>query len=280
MSERPNILFIISDQMTTALTGVYGHPVVQTPHLQRLAAESVRFDAAYTPFPLCSPSRACMMTGRHASEIGAWDNGALLPADQVTFAHYLSNAGYDTVLSGKMHFVGPDQLHGFQRRLTTDIYSCHFDWVKPEWIRIKETQGRDCEQVMGNRSTYNAQGYTGDLVRVGVWHNALSDDEEVHFRSVEYLRSVAHKSDDVPFMLCASYHHPHEPFLPPQEYWDLYEGTEIEIPEFPADLDKTYSLLDRNLNAYHGTRRCNLRDADGRTTSATEGVLRVGDLYG
>ena len=263
MSERPNILFIISDQMTTALTGVYGHPVVQTPHLQRLAAESVRFDAAYTPFPLCSPSRACMMTGRHASEIGAWDNGALLPADQVTFAHYLSNAGYDTVLSGKMHFVGPGQLHGFQRRLTTDIYSCHFDWVKPEWIRIKETQGRDCEQVMDNRSTHNAQGYTGDSVRVGGWHNALSYDEEVHFRSVEYLRSVAHKSDDVPFMLCASYHHPHEPFLPPQEYWDLYEGAEIEIPEFPADLDKTYSLLDRNLNAYHGTRRCNLRDADG-----------------
>ena len=108
-----------------------------------------------------------MMTGRHASEIGAWDNGALLPADQVTFAHYLSNAGYDTVLSGKMHFVGPDQLHGFQRRLTTDIYSCHFDWVKPEWIRIKETQGRDCEQVMDNRSTHNAQGYTGDSVRVG-----------------------------------------------------------------------------------------------------------------
>ena len=52
MSERPNILFIISDQMTTALTGVYGHPVVQTPHLQRLAAESVRFDAAYTIPPL------------------------------------------------------------------------------------------------------------------------------------------------------------------------------------------------------------------------------------
>lgn len=91
----------------------------------------------------------------------------------------------------------------------------------------------------------------------------MSYDEEVHFRSVEYLRSVAHKSDDVPFMLCASYHHPHEPFLPPQEYWDLYEGTEIEIPEFPADPDKTYSLLDRNLNAYHGTRHCNLRDADG-----------------
>ena len=263
MSDRPNILLIVSDQMTAALTGVYGHPVVQTPHLTRLAQGGVRFDAAYTAFPLCAPGRACMMTGRHASEIGAWDNGALLAADQVSLAHYVSSAGYDTVLSGKMHFIGPDQLHGFQRRLTTDIYSCHFDWVRPEWIGIKETQGRECEQVMGHRPAYNARGYTGQAVRVGVWHNALSYDEEVHFRSVEYLRSKARKPEDGPFLLCASYHHPHEPFLPPQEYWDLYEGAEIEIPQFPENLDETYSLLDRNLNAYHGTRRYDLRDAEG-----------------
>jgi choline-sulfatase len=249
--------------MTAALTGVYGHPVVQTPHLERLAERGVRFDAAYTPFPLCSPGRACIMTGRHASEIGAWDNGSLLAADEVTFAHYLDNAGYDTVLSGKMHFVGPDQLHGFHRRLTTDIYSCHFDWVKPEWIRLKETQGRDCEEVMSERPSYNARGYTGDAVRVGAWHNALSYDEETHFRAVEYLRSKARRPNDGPFMLCASYHHPHEPFLPPQDLWDLYEGAEIDIPDFPDDLDDSYSLLDRNLNAYHGTRRHDLRDPDG-----------------
>jgi choline-sulfatase len=263
MSDQPNILFIVSDQMTAALTGVYGHPVVKTPNLERLAERGIRFDAAYTPFPLCSPGRACIVTGRHASEIGAWDNGALLPADQVTWAHYLTNAGYDTVLSGKMHFVGPDQLHGFQRRLTTDIYSCHFNWVKPEWIRIKETQGRDCEEVMVDRASYNAKGYTGDAVRIDEWHNALSYDEEVHFRSIEYLRSKARNPDDGPFMLCASYHHPHEPFLPPQEYWDLYEGEDIAIPEFPDNLDDTYSLLDQNLNAYHGTRRHDLRNPDG-----------------
>ena len=113
MSDRPNILFVISDQLIAALTGAYGHPVVQTPHLNRLAAEGVRFDSAYTPFPLCAPGRACITSGRHASEIGAWDNGALLAADVPSYAHYLSNAGYDTVLSGKMHFVGPDQVHGF-----------------------------------------------------------------------------------------------------------------------------------------------------------------------
>jgi choline-sulfatase len=263
MAKQPNILFIISDQMTAALTGVYGHPVVQTPHLQRIAADGVRFDAAYTAFPLCAPGRACLLTGRHASEIGAWDNGALLAADQVGFTHYLSTAGYDTVCSGKLHLIGPDQLHGFQRRLTTDIYPCHFSWVRPEWIGIKETQGHDCEQVMGSRPRYNALGYTGPAVRVGVWHDALSYDEQVHFRSVEYLRAKARRPEDGPFMLCASYHHPHEPFMPPQAYWDRYEGTDIAIPALPENLDDTYSLLDRNLNAYHGTRRYDLRDPDG-----------------
>lgn len=267
MSTRPNIIFIVSDQMTAALTGVYGHPVVQTPSLERLATDGVRFDAAYTPFPLCSPGRACIMTGRHASAIGAWDNGALLPADQPTFAHYLSNAGYDTVLSGKMHFIGPDQRHGFRHRMNTDIYSSDFDWVKPEWIAIKEAQGHDPEAVMSQRPRYNALGYTGEGVQIDRWHNPLSHDEEVHFRAIEYLRAQGRlqrdDSDAAPFFLCASYHHPHEPFWPPQEYWDLYEGAEIDLPEFPENLDETYSMLDRCLNAYHGTRRYNLRDPEG-----------------
>ena len=187
MPDRPNILFIMSDQLIAALTGAYGHPVVQTPHLNRLAAEGVRFDSAYTPFPLCAPGRACITSGRHASEIGAWDNGALLAADVPSYSHYLSDAGYDTVLSGKMHFIGPDQVHGFHRRLTTDIYPPDFSWVKEEWIRIKETKGNDYEEVMGDRPTYNAGGYTGQAVRVNFWHNALSYDEETQFRAVEYL---------------------------------------------------------------------------------------------
>ena len=259
MSDRPNILFIMSDQLIAALTGAYGHPVVQTPHLNRLAAEGVRFDSAYTPFPLCAPGRACITSGRHASEIGAWDNGALLAADVPSYAHYLSNAGYDTVLSGKMHFVGPDQVHGFHRRLTTDIYPPDFSWVKEEWIRIKETKGEDYEEVMDSRPTYNAGGYTGQAVRVNFWHNALSYDEETQFRAVEYLRA---QRGDTPFLLCASFHHPHEPFHPPQAYWDRYADAEIAIPEFPDHLDETYSAMDRWLNAYHGTRRFDLRDSE------------------
>lgn len=262
MSQRPNILFIMSDQMVAALTGAYGHPVVHTPHLNRLAEEGVRFDSAYTPFPLCSPGRACIMTGRHASAIGAWDNGALLAADQPTFADYLSRADYDTVLSGKMHFVGPEQQHGFRMRLTTDIYSSDFSWVKDEWIAIKETKGERCEEVMGQRRSYNAAAYDDQCVKIDQWHNCLAYDEETHYRAVEYLRAQGRRRDR-PFLLCASYHHPHEPFWPPQADWDRYEGAQIDLPEFPANLDDTYSQMDKNLNAYHGTRRHNLRSEEG-----------------
>ena len=123
---RSNFLLIMADQMTPFLTGAYGHAVVRTANLDRLVEEGVRFDAAYSPYLVCVPARACLMTGRHASSFGAWDNGAPLGSDEPTVAHYLTLQGYDTVLSGKMHFVGPHQLHGFCRRLVNNIYRSDF----------------------------------------------------------------------------------------------------------------------------------------------------------
>ena len=90
------------------------------------------FDAAYCNAPLCAPARYVMMSGRLPSKIGAWDNAAEFPAEVPTFAHYLSALGYRTALSGKMHFCGPDQLHGFAERLTTDVYPADFTWT-PKW---------------------------------------------------------------------------------------------------------------------------------------------------
>ena len=80
--------------------------------------------------PLCAPSRASMLTGLLSSRLPVNDNAEELPATAVTFVHYLRRAGYRTVLSGKMHYVGPDQLHGFEERLTTDIYPADFLWTK------------------------------------------------------------------------------------------------------------------------------------------------------
>jgi choline-sulfatase len=256
----------VADQLTPLLTGVYGHPVVRTPNLERLAASGIRFDAAYSPCPVCAPARASMLTGKYVSNIGSYDNAAPFSAEEPTVAHYLTLAGYDTVLSGKMHFIGPDQLHGFRARLTTNLYAADFAWVPRRGVNPQ-----DRAQVEYTGPTGHAFNYLGEAVRVGKWNQYLSFDEETHFRALEYLhaqgvereRAVADGRDPKPFFLCVSYTHPHEPFWPPQAYWDLYKNSEIEIPDFPEDLDSTLSTLDRWLNEYHSVDKPRtLRDPD------------------
>jgi len=123
---------IMCDQLAPQFLPFYGHPLVNTPVLSKLADEGVVFDSAYCNSPLCAPSRFSLMAGRLCSEIDAWDNAAEMRAELPTMAHYLRASGYRTALSGKMHFVGPDQLHGYEKRLTTDIYPADFGWV-PDW---------------------------------------------------------------------------------------------------------------------------------------------------
>src|SRR5262245_31582395 len=115
---RPNVLFVMADQLSALATSPYGNPDVLTPHLAQMAARGVVFERAYCNSPLCAPSRASMMTGRLSARLPVNDNSEELPASVPTFVHHLRRAGYLTVLAGKMHFVGPDQLHGFEERLT------------------------------------------------------------------------------------------------------------------------------------------------------------------
>src|SRR5919199_307167 len=110
---RPNILFIMADQLSALATSPYGNDDVLTPHLQRLADGGLVFERTYCNHPLCAPSRASMMAGQFPGRLPVNDNSEELPASVPTFVHYLRRAGYKTILSGKMHYVGPDQLHGY-----------------------------------------------------------------------------------------------------------------------------------------------------------------------
>lgn len=258
---QPNILLFMVDQLTAALTSVYGHPVVQTPNMARLAQEGVTFDAAYTPYPLCAPARASFITGKYASRLGVYDNATPFACDELTIPHYLGGAGYDCVASGKLHYVGPDQLHGFARRLTTDIYPSDFSWLQP----------RDLDHAFDPaRRGGHARQYLGSAIHVGEWRSNLSYDEETHFRSLEYLRAKGEEKRRKqaagqpcqPFFLFESLHHPHDPFWPPQAFWDLYEDADIALPDFPDDLDESFSILDRWLNHWHQVDTYNVRDPD------------------
>lgn len=128
-TKKPNILYIMADQMAAPLLSLHDkNSPIKTPNLDRLASEGVVFDSAYCNSPLCAPSRFVMVSGQLPSKIGAYDNAADLPADTPTYAHYLRREGYHTALAGKMHFCGPDQLHGYEQRLTSDIYPGDYGW--------------------------------------------------------------------------------------------------------------------------------------------------------
>ena len=221
LTARPNILMLMADQLTPFALRAYGHGLTLTPHIDALAASGVVFDAAYCNSPLCAPSRYSLLSGMLPSRTGAYDNAAELPAETLTFAHYLRHAGYRTILSGKMHFCGPDQLHGFEERLTTDIYPADFGWT-PDWDDFKTRP-----------SWYHNMGSVidaGTCLRT----NQLDFDDEATHAAKHKLYDIAREADARPFMMVVSLTHPHDPYAIPQKYWDLYEHTRIDMPKLGA----------------------------------------------
>ncbi|MDA8587089.1 choline-sulfatase, partial [Rhodobacteraceae bacterium] len=223
-----NILYIMADQMQAGALPMHGGPSI-VPNMERLAADGTVFDAAYCSSPICAPSRFSMMTGKLPHKVGAYDNSTEFPSSIPTFAHYLRNAGYRTCLSGKMHFVGPDQLHGFEERVTTDIYASDFTWAA-DWSQTDEVY---------SPSSMNPAG----AIESGVCARSLQldYDEEVTHAARRRLFDYARTDRDKPFMMCVSYTHPHNPFIITQDYWDRYEDVDIPSPDVPAipyeDLD-------------------------------------------
>ena len=219
-SSRPNILVIQADQLTPGVLPAYGHPLVKTPHIDALAENGVVFESAHCNFPLCVPSRASMMAGRLAHNIGSWDNAMEMPASIPTVAHYLRRADYHTVLCGKMHFIGPDQVHGFNERITTDIYPSNFTWT-PDWIAGERYRP----------TGVNPQG----VVEAGTCVRSLQMDydDEVENAGVQKIYDLARFQNDKPFLMWVSFTHPHSPFVTKQKYWDLYDHDDIDMPKVP-----------------------------------------------
>ncbi len=225
-ARQPNILFIMVDQLAGPALPFHGHAVVKAPQIAALAAGGVVFDSAYCNSPLCAPSRFSMMAGQLPSRIGAFDNASEFPAAVPTFAHYLRAMGYRTCLAGKMHFVGPDQLHGFEERLTTDIYPSDFGWT-PDWERPEHRP-----------SWYHNML---SVVQAGVCTttNQLDYDEEVAFHAVRKIYELARDADERPFFLLVSFTHPHDPYAITQEYWDRYNHDDIDLPAVaPIPMDQ------------------------------------------
>jgi choline-sulfatase len=218
---RPNILVLQADQLTAMVLPMYGKPGVITPNLSWLADRGVTFVNAYCNNPVCAPSRASMLTGRMSSAIGAYDNAGEFPSAVPTLAHYLRRLGYRTCLSGKMHFIGADQLHGFEERLTTDIYPSDYGWTA-DWTKTDEPYA---PSRMSLRS----------IVEAGLCERNLQIDydEQVAYHAEQWLWDQARDADERPFLLWASFTHPHNPFVTTKAFWDLYDHDKIDLPRVP-----------------------------------------------
>ena len=227
LPQKPNILYIMADQMAAPILKMHDKDSpVKTPNIDKLAQEGVVFNSAYCNSPLCAPSRFCMVTGQLPHKIGAYDNASILATDVPTYAHYLRKHGYETALAGKMHFIGPDQLHGYETRLTPDIYPGDFGW-SVNWDAPKARQ----EWYHNMSSVFQA----GPCVR----SNQLDFDEEVLYKSSQYLYDYSRgPADKRPFCMTVAFTHPHDPYTITDEYWSKYEDVDIPLPKVSVKQDK------------------------------------------
>jgi len=243
-TEPPNILYIMADQLAAPQLKMYNpESQIKTPHLDRLAAQSVQFDSAYCPSPLCAPSRMSMVSGLLPMKIGAFDNASQINSEIPTYAHYLRSKGYHTALAGKMHFVG-DQLHGYEQRLTSDIYPGDFGWA----VNWDEPDTR-LEWYHNASSILQA----GPCAR----SNQLDYDEEVMFKSTQYIWDhVREGPNKRPFCLTVSLTHPHDPYTITKKYWDRYEDVDPTLPKVRIPKEEQDSHSKRLLKV------CDLWDQD------------------
>ncbi|RWA70991.1 choline-sulfatase [Mesorhizobium sp.] len=221
---RRNFLIVMVDQLNGRFFPDGPADFLHVPNLKALAARSARFANNYTASPLCAPGRASFMSGQLPSRTGVYDNAAEFMSSIPTFAHHLRSAGYYTCLSGKMHFVGPDQLHGFEERLTTDIYPADFGWT-PDYRK----PGERIDWWYHNLGSVTGAG-------VAETTNQMEYDDEVTFLATQKLYQLSREQDDAgrrPWCLTVSLSHPHDPYVARKQYWDLYENCQALDPETP-----------------------------------------------
>lgn len=258
MSAKPNIILFMVDQLTSFVLNAYGGTVCKTPNIDALAARGTVFENAYCNYPLCAPSRFSMMSGRLPSRIGAYDNGAEFAASVPTFAHYLRLAGYYTCISGKMHFVGPDQFHGFEERLTTEIYPADMSWTPVAGFKdINKDQER---AYTFGVSTIDSVRDAGPVAR----SMQIDYDEDVIHHAVRELYTRARSPDDRPFMMTVSLTHPHDPYVTLQKYWDMYGDSDIDDPGTPFIPVAQRDPHSQSLFYHYGQDKIDITEADYR----------------
>ena len=224
---RPNILFIMVDQWRADCLGFTGHPVVETPHLDRLAHEGVNFTQAYSATPTCVPARAALLTGlsgRHNGFVGYNDR---VPWHyDVTMPGLLADAGYHTQCVGKMHVEPARNLMGFHNVVLHDGYLHRERGKRDDYALVDDYTPWLREKLGQSTVDYidSGIGCNGYAARAWPYDEMLHPTSWVTTQSIDFLRR---RDPTKPFFLMMSYHRPHPPLDPPEYYLNHYRHKEL-----------------------------------------------------
>lgn len=217
-----NVLYIFSDEHNKDMLGCYGHPVVRTPNLDRLAKKGVKFTNAYCNSPVCVPSRASLATGRYVHEIKNWDNATPYTGTHESWGHRLIEQGHEVTTIGKLHYRQTNDDSGFpDQRIPMhvfeglgDIYSLVRDNLEPRKINREK------------------------ILEAGPGETSYSRyDRGITEEAIQFLHDHQ-QSSEKPWALFVGYVSPHFPLIAPEEYYNMYPLEDVELP-------KQYSLEER-----------------------------------
>jgi len=209
--KKPDILLFLTDQHHANYTGYAGHSLVRTPHLDQLAAEGAAMHNAYTSAPQCVPSRTSMLTGHLPETTGVYTNEGAMGGTQTTFLHSIAAEGYETVLCGRMHFLGEDQRHGFTKRIMGEMTPLF-------WGRYGNARN-DLGPYIGTMANQRLKIIGGGLSPV------LAYDKAVVQAALDYLSQDHEK----PQCLVVGTYGPHHTFVAPPEKYAYYKER-VDVP--------------------------------------------------
>ena len=263
--QRPNILILYTDQQRFDALGANGNPDIRTPHLDRLARQGLNFDHCFVQHPLCMPSRASLLSGQYPSQLGITHMGVPFPPDVPILPAYLAPFGYSCANIGKLHFLphanrDHREIHpsyGFDHLEISDEPGCYEDAYRA-WVRAKAPDQLEhislrlppaaavWQQNMGGRDGIEHPVLPAPCTKAFPGRSDVTHSAFVAEQTIEYLGA---RRAGEPFLCIAGFYSPHEPWVVPQEFLDLYDPAQLQIPDFPPELDakRTGALSDQGL---------------------------------
>ncbi|MHB1453078.1 MAG: sulfatase family protein [Saccharofermentanales bacterium] len=251
--KRPNVLFIHTDQQRWDTIKANGNNIIKTPNLDRLVKHGINFDHCFAQSPVCMPSRISSMTGQYCSSLKITKMAITVPEDAPTIQKILRLNGYYTALIGKLHYLPHSnrdhrELHPdyyFNHLELSDEPGCYEDAYRA-WVKSKAPQ--ELENISlglppAAHHWINAIGFTDNIN-----HPHRATYEVSHFKGNSNITHSAFVGEQTleflennqsqPFFCFSSFYSPHEPWIIPKEFFDLYENSEIEVPFFPESINQ------------------------------------------